>query len=307
MTLFRGYADDMAFNQWLYEKILPTEVVMTPDDVDKGTRLACLEMIRSGTTTFLDMYFFELDVARAVRDMNMRAVLSSVYTDLGDSDLIDQRKKEAEKYVQTVKSWNNNLITPRIGPHAAYSVTPQSMEWCRDFSHQYHVPIHVHMSETEKEVLDCHKNHQTTPTGLFYRHGLLTPETVVAHCCWINKADCMILGKERVHVAHNPVSNMKFTVGKTMPYQWLKDAKVNVGLGTDGCASNNNLNMMETMRIAAMLQRFSWNDRSLLPPQELLSLATHAGSCALGLSTGVLQIQYPTTITLRSNFLLIGF
>ncbi len=301
MTLFRGYADDMAFNQWLYEKILPTEAVMTPDDVYKGTRLACLEMIRSGTTTFLDMYFFELDVARAVRDMNMRAVLSSVYTDFGDSDLIDQRKKDAEKYVQTVKSWNNDLITPGIGPHAVYSVTPQSMEWCREFSHQFHVPIHLHMSETETEVLDCQKNHQTTPTGLLYRHGLLTPETVAAHCCWINEADCLILGNEGVHVAHNPVSNMKLTVGKTMPYQWLKDAKVNVGLGTDGCASNNNLDMMETMRIAVMLQRFSWNDRSLLPPQELLSLATHAGSRALGLSTGVLQIGRPADLILLKS------
>ena len=298
MTLLRGYADDIAFNQWLYEKILPVEAVMTPDDVYTGTRLACLEMIRSGTTTFLDMYFFELDVARAVRDMNMRAVLSFLYTDFGDSDIIAQRRKEAEEYIQTVKSWDNNLVTPGIGPHAVYSVTPQSMEWCRDFSQEHHVPIHVHMSETEKEVLDCQKEHQTTPTGLLHRHGLLTPDTVAAHCCWISEGDCMILGKEGVHVAHNPVSNQKLTVGKTMPYPWLQHAKVNVGLGTDGCASNNNLDMMETMRFAGLLQRFSWNDRSLLPPRELLSLATETGSRALGLPTGVLQIGSPADLIL---------
>jgi 5-methylthioadenosine/S-adenosylhomocysteine deaminase len=175
------------------------------------------------------------------------------------------------------------------------------MEWCRDFSHQHHVPIHVHMSETEKEVLDCQKNYQTTPTGLLHRHGLLTSSTVAAHCCWINEGDCLILGKEGVHVAHNPVSNQKLTVGKTMPYPWLRHAKVNVGLGTDGCASNNNLDMLETMRIAAMLQRFSWNDRSLLPPQELLSLATHAGSRALGLSTGDLQIGSPADLILLKS------
>ncbi len=307
MTLFRGYADDIAFNQWLYEKILPIEALMTPDDVYAGTRLACLEMIRSGTTTFLDMYFFELDVARAVRDMNMRAVLSFLYTDFGDSQIIDQRKKEAEEYVRKVKSWNNNLISPGIGPHAVYSVTPQSMEWCRDFSQHHNVPIHVHMSETEKELLDCQKNYQTTPTGLLHRHGLLSSDTVAAHCCWISEGDCFMLGKEGVHVAHNPVSNQKLTVGKTMPYSWLRNAKVNVGLGTDGCASNNNLDMMETMRIAAMLQRFSWNDRSLLPPQELLSLATEAGSRALGLSSGVLEIGRPADlILLKSSGVLPG-
>jgi 5-methylthioadenosine/S-adenosylhomocysteine deaminase len=301
MTLLRGYADDIAFNQWLYEKILPIEAVMTPDDVYRGTRLACLEMIRSGTTTFLDMYFFERDVARAVRDMNMRAVLSFLYTDFGDSEIIDQRKKEAEEYVHTVKSWNQNLIKPGIGPHAVYSVTPQSMEWCREFSQQHQVPIHIHMSETEKEVVECQKNHQTTPTGLLHKHGLLTPETVAAHCCWISEGDCMILGKEGTHVAHNPVSNQKLTVGKTMPYHWLKCAKVNVGLGTDGCASNNNLDMMETMRIAAMIQRVSWNDCKLLQPRELITLATQAGSRALGLPTVDLQIGCPADLILLKS------
>ncbi len=296
MTLLRGYADDMCFSQWLNEKIIPVEGKATPRDVYNGTRLACLEMIRSGTTTFHDMYFFTTESARAAHDMHMRAVISFGFFDPGDADFFAQVQKDTEEYVHTVRSWNNSLVTPGIGPHSIYSVTKTGLLWTQEFHEEHHTPIHIHLSETRQEVETCRKEYQTTPVGLLRKTGLLHPGTVAAHCCWLDDGECRCVGKEGMHVAHCPVSNLKLAVGKVMPYPMLKAAGADVGLGTDGAASNNSLNMMETMRMASHLQKFAWNDSSILPPGKVFSMATRSGAKALHLKTGMLKKGFPADI-----------
>jgi len=296
MTLLRGYADDIEFAKWLNEKILPIERNITPSDVYHGTRLACLEMIRSGTTTFHDMYFFTSEAARAPRDMNMRAVVSFGFFDPGDPDFFAQVQKDAEDYVHQVRSWNDNRITPGIGPHAIYSVTEKGLLWTKEFYQEHHTPIHIHLSETRQEVETCRKMYQTTPVGLLKKTGLLHSGTITAHCCWLDAEECSSVGQAGMSVAYCPVSNMKLAVGHVMPYPHLKAAGARVGLGTDGAASNNNLNMMETMRTASNLQTCAWNDRTMLSQKEVFFMATRSGAQALSLTTGELKTGSPADL-----------
>jgi 5-methylthioadenosine/S-adenosylhomocysteine deaminase len=298
MTLLRGYADDMPLHEWLGTKIWPLEAHLTGEDVYAGTRLACLEMIRSGTTAFNDMYFFMEDAARAVDHMGLRATLAYGFIDLNDPEKRERECRATERFVSSVHSLQNHRIQAAVGPHAVYTVSPDGMRWLADFAREQDIGIHVHLSETEKEVQDALARWQKRPPAILDDCGLLTPRTVAAHCCWLDRADCALLGERGVHASHNPASNMKLAVNRAMPYPWLRESGVSVALGTDGCASNNNLDLFEEMKVAALLQKFFWNSQTLLPAAEALHMATVAGARALRCGSGRLAPGEPADLIL---------
>ena len=301
MSLLRGYADDMILQDWLSQKIWPLEAHLTPEDVYWGTKLACIEMIRSGTTAFNDMYFMMDQAAKAVDEAGIRAVLSYGFIDLFNDEKRENECRATEKLAAHVRSMNNPRITTAVGPHALYTVSPQGLTWCAEFAKEQKIGIHIHLSETEKEVTDCVAAHGKRPAAHLDDCGILTPRTVAAHCCWLDEAECRLLGKRGVSASHNPASNMKLATHRAMPYQELLAAGANPCLGTDGCASNNNLDMFEEVKIAALLQKFFWNNPTLLPAQEALRMATANGAKALGLPTGRLASGTPADIILVSN------
>jgi 5-methylthioadenosine/S-adenosylhomocysteine deaminase len=298
MTLLRGFADDMPLQQWLSEKIWPAEAHLTGDDVYWGTRLACLEMIRTGTTAFQDMYFFMEDAARAVEAAGLRAVLAYGFIDLGNEEKREHEIRSTERFVAQVKSLDNPRIKAAAGPHAVYTVSQEGLGWLAGYSEEEGIGIHIHLSETEQEVADSMKTCGMRPLQILDRCGILTPRTVAAHCCWLDREECGLLGKRGVSVAYNPSSNMKLAVNRAMPYHWLREAGVNVSLGTDGCSSNNNLDLFEEMKIGALLQKFYWNSPTLLPASEMLSAATSGGARALGIGSGTLTAGEPADIIL---------
>ena len=298
MTLLRGYADDMVLQDWLSQKIWPLEAHLTPGDVYWGTRLACLEMIRSGTTAFNDMYFMMDQAARAVDEAGIRAVLSYGFIDLDNPEKRETECRATEQLVSHVRSLNNPRIRAAVGPHAIYTVSPEGLKWCAAFAREQEIGIHIHLSETEQEVKDCHTKYGKSPASLLEECGILTSRTVAAHGCWLDPAECTILGRHGVSVSHNPASNMKLATNRAMPCRDLASAGANVCLGTDGCASNNNLDMFEEMKIAALLQKFYWNNPTLLPAPEVLAMATRNGAKALGFGTGILAPGAPADIVL---------
>ncbi len=301
MTLLRGYADDMPLQEWLSTKIWPLEAHLTGEDVFWGTKLACLEMIRSGTLAFNDMYFFMEETARAVGEMGLRATLAYGFIDLGDWERREREIQATERFVSAVKRMENPRIRPAVGPHAVYTVSPEALRWCADFSREEGIGIHTHLAETEQEVRDCVGLHGKRPAAHLDACGCLTERTVAAHCCWLDRPECALLAARGASASHNPTSNMKLAVNRAMPYPWMKEAGVNVTLGTDGCASNNSLDLFGAMKDAALLQKFAWNNQTLLPAPEALHMATEAGARALGIPTGRIEAGSPADLVLVSQ------
>ena len=222
MTLLRGYADDMILQDWLSQKIWPLEAHLTGADVYWGTKLACLEMIRTGTTAFNDMYFFMEDAARAVDEAGIRAMLSYGFIDLGDAAKREHECRATEALVAHIKAMNNPRIRAAAGPHAPYTVSPEGLKWCAAFAKEQQTGIHIHLSETEKEVSDCLSLHGKRPAALLDECGILTPATVAAHGCWLDDAECTLLAERGVSVSHNPSSNMKLATHRALPYRELR-------------------------------------------------------------------------------------
>ncbi|MDQ7823119.1 MAG: amidohydrolase [Candidatus Eremiobacteraeota bacterium] len=288
MTLLRGYADDMFLQEWLEKKIWPAEARLSEEDVYWGARLACLEMIKSGTTFFNDMYWFWQGTARAVTEMGLRAALSIVMIDMGDTLKAREQFRLNEEFLAMSTTLDPKILCV-LGPHAIYTVSEESLRWCADFSEKNSLMVHIHLSETEKEVIDCLNAHGKRPVEYLHSLGLLTPRTIIAHAVWVNDYEISLMSEHGVKVAHNPVSNMKLAVGSAMPYGKLKKAGVTVSLGTDGCSSNNNLDMMESMKFACLLQKFHSSDCCILPAKEAFTMATESGAKAFGLKAGVLD------------------
>jgi len=291
----------MILQDWLSRKIWPLEAHLTGDDVYWGTKLACLEMIRTGTTAFNDMYFFMEDAARAVDEAGIRAMLSYGFIDLGDAAKREHECRATEALVAHIRAMNNPRIRAAAGPHAPYTVSPEGLKWCAAFAQEQQTGIHIHLSETEKEVSDCMSLHGKRPAVLLDECGILTPATVAAHGCWLDDAECTLLAKRGVSVSHNPSSNMKLATHRALPYRELVRAGANVCLGTDGCASNNSLDLFGEVKSAALLQKFFWNDPTILPAPAALAMATVNGAKALGFGTGTLAAGAPADIILVST------
>ena len=287
MVLLRGYADDMLLDEWLNQKIWPVESKLTEEDVYWGTRLACLEMIRSGTTFFNDMYWHYHGVARAVQDAGIRAAVSAVFIDLFDKKQAEDQIALNRRLLEETERYSDRVIFT-LGPHAIYTVSPRSLQWARTFADENDLPIHIHLSETQKEVEDCLRQHNRRPVEYLNGIGFLGPNVVAAHVIWVDERERQLLREHQVKVVYNPTSNMKLSAG-IFPYEKLKAAGISIGLGTDGCASNNNLEMLETMKFAALLQKIADGNPAALPAGEVFQLATANTFSAFGLPAGELR------------------
>jgi len=280
MTLLRSYADDMPLMKWLNEKIWPLEAKLQRDDFYWGTMLCCLEMIKSGTTTFADMYFEMDQVARAVEKSGIRACLSR-----GMIGVAPNAQTAIDESVSFVQEWEGKAggrIKTMFGPHAPYTCPPEYLKRVVELAIEHNVGIHIHVAETRDEIEQIQKNYGTTPVQYLDAHGVFDVPALAAHCVHINQADIEILKRKKVGVAHCPESNMKLASGIS-PVTDLINSGVVVGLGTDGAASNNNLDMMEEMRSAALLQKVATGDPMVLPSFVTLKMATVGGALALGM------------------------
>ena len=285
MTLFRGTGDDMPLMKWLNEVIWPKEAKLTDDDIYWGTKLACLEMIRSGTTTFMDMYFNLPIIAKAVEEMGLRAVLSEVCFDHFNPELTEQCKQQITKRFQSSSSFGSR-ITMAIGPHAIYTVSGELLKWIHDFAKERGLLIHMHLSETEEEVRNCRKNFGTSPVRYLHRLGVLSPNLIVAHALYVDNEEIALLAENGVKAVHNPASNMKLASGYRFMYNEMREAGISVGLGTDGCGSSNSLDMIEAMRLASYLGKAWRSDPTVMTCEEMLYAATRAGAEMLGFDSG---------------------
>lgn len=288
MTLLRGYADDMPLHEWLTTKIWPLEAKMGEEEVYWGTKLACLEMIKSGTTFFNDMYWFWEGSARAVAESGIRAMLSAVFIDGFDEARAQEQIKRNEALFAASKQ-----LSPRIsfalGPHALYTVSPESLRWVTEFAEKHDLLVHFHLSETATEVAECEKRYGMRPVEYLESLEFLGPRTIACHCVHLSRKELAILSQHDVKIVHNPGSNMKLASG-TLPYGALKAAGLyhNIALGTDGCASNNNLDMFEEMKIASLLHKAVSGDPTCMPAQEAFELATRNAARVFRVNAGIL-------------------
>lgn len=281
MSLFRGLADDLALNDWLQKYIFPAEARnVTPDFVTWGTRLGVLEMLRGGTTTYADMYYFEDEVARATKEAGMRGVLGETIIDFPapDNKSVPQMLAYTENYI---KHWQGDpLITPAIAPHSIYTCSTKTLQQAAALARKYHAPVLIHLAEAPFEGEQSRAKYGLSPTAYLESIGVLGPDITAAHCVWVNAGDMKLLASRDVGCVHNPSSNMKLASG-TSPVVDLIAAGVPVGLGTDGAASNNDLDMFEEMDLAAKLQKLARMDPQALPAEQVVAMATINGARAL--------------------------
>jgi 5-methylthioadenosine/S-adenosylhomocysteine deaminase len=291
MTLFRGLADDLDLNEWLTKYIFPAEAKnVTEDFVRAGTQLGLAEMIRGGTTTYCDMYYFEDAIAEETERAGVRGVLGETVIDfpVADNKTFEQALLYAEKFVNRWKG--NALITPAIAPHAPYTVSEEHLKAWRALSDKTGAPLVIHISETQKEVDDITKGKGARPVDYLARIGFLNNRTVAAHMVFPSPEELSVLKRLGVGVVHNPQSNMKLASGVAPVPQMLK-MDLNLGLGTDGAASNNDLNMWEEMDTAAKLHKVFSGDPKVVTALEAFELATLRGARALHLEREIGSIE----------------
>ena len=284
MTLLRGYADDMDLHTWLTDHIWPFEARLNEDDIYWGAKLACLEMIKSGTTFFADMYWHWKGTARAVEEMGLRAALSAAFFVFEDPHPAVAMKRDVISLEQDSRP-KNAAITFILGPHAIYTVSSDSLRWLNEYADRHNLLIHTHLSETRKEVDDCLARHGRRPVEYLHELGLLGPRLSLAHAVWMTEDEMALLAAHGVRVVHCPVSNMKLASGQ-FDYAGMRRHGVDVALGTDGCSSNNTLDMMAEMKTASLLAKVSAMDPTVLPAAEALDAATINGARMYGLDSG---------------------
>ena len=282
MTLFRGYADDLPLMEWLTEHIWPVEKLLSDDDVYWGTRLACVEMIRTGTTCFWDMYWHADAVARAVEDAGIRAVTAAPLIDDADPAKSERACGDAERILERIESAGNELARPGFAPHALYSVSEKSLRWVAERAAEREISIQIHLSETEEEVTNCLEAHGVRPAFYLDRAGLLGPRTILAHGCWLDRDELELIAERGATVAINPTANLKLAVGRVFPYRDARELGVSVGLGTDGPGSNNSLDLLSDAKTFALLQKNEARDPAAVSAGEVLEIATGRRSELLG-------------------------
>jgi 5-methylthioadenosine/S-adenosylhomocysteine deaminase len=281
MTMFRNYADDMKLMDWLFTKIFPLEDKQTDESVYWGSLLAMVEMIKSGTTTFADMYFFMESTARAVSESGMRAVLSRGLQGESGEEEPDYRLKESDELFRKFHNSCDGRIKVMLAPHSVYTCSEAYLKKVAAKSLEQGMPVQIHLSESKEEVSTCIEKFGRSPVKYLDDLGLLNDRTVAAHCVAVDDDDIGILASRRVNVVHNPGSNMKLASG-IAPVAKMLEKGINVCLGTDGASSNNNLDMLEEMRLAAYLQKVHTNDPTALPAEAVIRMATLKGAKALG-------------------------
>ncbi len=288
MTLMRNYADDLAFWPWLLERVKPLEDHLTPEDVRIGARLGIAELIRGGTTCFHDMYFFMDEVAEEVAAAGSRACLCSALFDNSG-----QGEKLLEAGIGLHDRWHGKAagrVTVRLGPHSPYLCSPSYLREILAEAERLECGLHIHVAETEREVAESRRQHGVSPVQLLADLGCFRVPVVAAHGIYVDAADQRLLLGGEASVAHNPGSNLKLANG-IAPIQTLLEQGINVSLGTDGAASNNNLNLFEEMHLAALLQKGLRRDAEALPARQVLRMATIRGAKALGLDSRIGSLE----------------
>lgn len=281
MTLLRGYADDMPLHLWLNEYIWPFEAKMTAADIYMGSKLAILEMIKSGTVFFADMYWDVEETIRAAHEMGIRAAIGITMMDrLGEEKI--------KRNFQFLRNWKDasGLIQLTLAPHAIYTVSESLLRQTSEIAQETNTVLHIHLSETEQEVKDCIAHNGLSPVRWLESIGFLNSNVVAAHVVHVDQEEIAILKERNVTVVHNPVSNMKLSSG-IFPSKEMSEAGCHVALGTDGCSSNNNLDMRESMKVASLLAKVNYNPETL-PVEEIYEWATINGAEAFGINAGII-------------------
>jgi len=291
MTLLRGLADDLRLDVWLMGYMMPVErEFVNPDFVTLGTKLGCAEMIRSGVTCFADMYYFEDAIARATADAGMRALCGQTVLRFPTPDATSYEDSLALAR-DFIERWRGHpLIVPAPAPHAPYTCTPEILRACAELAAEFDVPLHTHLSETALEVEQSRREHGMPVVPWVKKQGLFDAKVLAAHCVHVDDGEMRALKNFNAGIAHNPTSNLKLGAG-IAPVARMLELGLDVGIGTDGPASNNDLDMFEEMRLAALLAKGSSGDPTALPARDALSMATRLGACAMHLDhlTGSLE------------------
>lgn len=282
MTCFRGLADDLDLMTWLNDYIFPAEAKLNHEKVNAGALLACAEMILSGTTCFADMYLFEDAVAQAASQAGMRAVVGEVLYDFPSPAY--GPIEEGFAYTENlIKKWQDDpLITVAVEPHSPYLCAPDLLTRANDLSKKYDVPLIIHVAETQTEVSTIFERYGKTPIALLAEIGVLSARLLACHCVALTDRDIELLASFDVKVSHNPESNMKLASG-IAPVPQLMDAGVCVGLGTDGCTSNNNIDMFLEMDTAAKIHKVNTLDPTVMDAKTVMKMTTRDAAKALGL------------------------
>lgn len=290
MNLFRGLADDMALDEWLNDNIWPTEAGLNGEYCYNGALLAIIEMIKSGTTTFNDMYFYMENVAEASIESGIRGCLSYGMIDFGDEE---KRENEFKENISLIKNYNNSAngrIKTLFGPHSTFTASKELLERVRKEANKYKVGIHIHMNETKKEIDDVIEATGKRPFEYLNELDFLGKDVIAAHGVWLSKEEIEIIKEKDVKISHNPCSNMKLSSG-IAPIQDLLTKGICVGLGTDSVASNNNLDLFEEMKFASLLQKVDTLNPEALTSKQAIQMATINGAKALNLQEEIGSIE----------------
>jgi 5-methylthioadenosine/S-adenosylhomocysteine deaminase len=291
MVLYRGLADDLALMDWLRKYIFPAEAkTVTPEFVRAGTRLAALEMIQSGTTTYADMYYFEEEIAKVTKEAGLRGVLGQtiIQFPVADAKTPAEGLARAEAYIKQFAG--DDLIVPAIAPHSMYTLDRATLEAVRALADRAQAPVLIHLAETAEEGKTSRAQHSMSPTRYLESIGFWGPRTLAAHGVWLSPPDIALLARRHVGVSHNPESNMKLASGSARVVA-MRSAGIHVGLGTDGAASNNDLDMFEAMRQAAFLAKLQTMDPRAVPARTAVEMATIEGARALGLEAQIGSLE----------------
>jgi 5-methylthioadenosine/S-adenosylhomocysteine deaminase len=283
MTLLRGLADDLALRDWLQDHIFPVEArYMTPENVYLGTLLACIEMIKSGTTTLCDGYFFESEAAQAVYDAGLRGVMAQGIIDFPCADAKSPQEgwQRSEEFIRRWR--NSDKIMPALFCHSAYTCSPDTLRRAKDLAQNYAIPLFLHLAETRQEVEYIEHQYGKRPVGHVADLGILDEGTVAVHCVWLNSEEIDLLHRLKVRVVHVPESNMKLASG-IAPVPALLQKGVPVGLGTDGSASNNDLDLFLEMDSAAKLHKVALQDPTAMKAEAVVHMATREGARVIGM------------------------
>jgi len=299
MTLFRGMAEDQPLDTWLKEIIWPLEAKLRSEDVYAGALLGCLEMIKSGTTCFADMYFHEDTVAKAVEKSGLRGVLAEGIVEAGNKLLGEKMFKNSVNFVSRFNGYANGRVKALLGPHAAYSCSQNLLVKISEEASRLGVGVHTHLAESKRMFREYERQHGLSEVEFLDGIGFLKGHVLAAHCINLTKKDRRILSERGVNVAYVPVANMKLGLGAAK-IKDLLNSGINVGLGTDGPTSNNTLDMFETMKVAVLLQKLAYLNPTVLPAYEVLKMATINGARALGSeeSIGSLEVGKKADIIL---------
>jgi 5-methylthioadenosine/S-adenosylhomocysteine deaminase len=281
MALFRGQGDDLPLMEWLEKKVWPVEARLDAEDVYWGTRLACAEMIRSGTIRFWDMYWQPAAIARAVEDSGLRATLGAPLFDGDDPDRGAELRAAAERSLEEIGE-PREQISQSLAPHAVYTVSEASLHWIAEFAAERELPIQIHLSETRDEVERCVAAHGRRPAAYLDSVGLLGRRTLLAHGVWLDDAELDLIAERGATLVTNPVANLKLAVGGAFRYAAARDRGIPLGLGTDGAGSNNSLDLFADMKVFALLQKHVSGDAATATATEVWQLATGRLSSLLG-------------------------